>query len=484
LDEIPPGEYFLLARKPGFIDRLYGARIHSNSGIPIGVHAGEVVKGVAVNMLRGAVIAGTVVDEDGEPFTNVSVRALQYKFFRNGKRLVVVDSTTTNDHGEYRVHALLPGNYLVACSSGREHPIKDSGTTSIGRYPVTFYPSVTSIDNAVATPVKAAEEAIVNVTLTATKGFTVRGKVAGNDPGAKSTIMMSPVLSSGNQPLVLLVGEDNSFEMKAVAPGNYRLSGLGMVSKAPATGSRKITIEDHDLSDVLVTLENSRPPIAGTIRTNGRADRTRLLVHLVPGTSDNEDEDSIMSSNPKRGTGSPLPDFVGRFTAAVLDRDATPVFATIEPQAAGYEDWYVASVLRNGEDVTNSGFDPKSGGSLAITFNDDGGIVQGAVIAQDGQAIPGGTVVLIPEDTRRQRRDLFRFTRTDQHGEFTMRGIAPGDYKLVAWQADIEIDAIYDADYMKPYLSLSNAESLKVNARSKYRVALSGISDEVDQAAK
>jgi hypothetical protein len=91
---------------------------------------------------------------------------------------------------------------------------------------------------------------------------------------------------------------------------------------------------------------------------------------------------------------------------------------------------------------------------------------------------------LIPEDARRERRDLFRFVRTNQHGEFIMRGLAPGDYNLVAWENEVDIDAIYDADFMKPYLLLSNAQSVKVSAKAKYNVALSAISDEVDQAAK
>jgi hypothetical protein len=51
-------------------------------------------------------------------------------------------------------------------------------------------------------------------------------------------------------------------------------------------------------------------------------------------------------------------------------------------------------------------------------------------------------------------------------------------------EGDIEMDAIYVADFMKPHPPLSNTKSVTVNARSQYSVALSAISDEVDQAAK
>ncbi len=390
LDTVPTGDYFLVAKKAGFIDRLYGAHIHSNAGIQLSVHAGEAVKDIAINMLRGAVIAGTVVNEDGEPFARVHIRALQYQFSRQGKRLAIVDSTVTDDHGNYRIHGLMPGSYIIACASGRDHPLKENGTTSIGHYPVTFYPSVTSLDNAVAIPVKVGDEAVVNVTLTATRGYAIRGKIAGSDPGSKVTAQMSPVLSSGATPLVIQVADDGSFEVRGVPPGNYHIGAQGAVSKSTATVVRKITIEDRDLNDVLIMLENSRPLIGGTVWLNGRADKTRLLVRLLPAASDyGDDEDSIVGTDTKVRNGSPIPDLSGRFTAAELDREAARVFATIEPQSQGYEDWYVASVLRNNEDVTNSGFDPKSGGQLAITLNNDGAMLQGTVIAHDGQAVPG-----------------------------------------------------------------------------------------------
>ena len=484
LEEVPPGEYTLIARKPGFIDRLYGARVRSNHGIPIAIRAGEVVKGIAVNMLRGAVIAGTVVNDDGEPFANVSVRALQYKYSPQGKRLTVVDTTLTNDHGEYRIHGLMPGSYYVAFSTTRDRVLKENGVGSVGRYPVTFYPSVTSLDTAVATPVKAADEAIVNVTLTAAKGFSVRGKITGSDPDTKPLLMMSPVLSSGDMQLNIAVADNGTFEINGIVPGNYTLMAMGSVARATASGKRKITIEDRDVNDVLLTLAFARPPIGGYVFGIGRPDVTGLMVRLVPGTSENDEEDSTMALPPMANKGSPKPDRQGHFTAAALDRDAKRVFATIEPQAAGYEDWYVAGVHHNGQDVTTTGFDPASGGQLMVDYSKGGGMVQGTVISHSGQPIPGATAVLIPDDAHCERRDLFRFVRANQHGEFIMRGLAPGDYSLVAWENDIEMDAIYDADYMKPYLSLSNAHSVKVSAKTKYNVALNAISDEVDQAAK
>jgi hypothetical protein len=43
---------------------------------------------------------------------------------------------------------------------------------------------------------------------------------------------------------------------------------------------------------------------------------------------------------------------------------------------------------------------------------------------------------LIP-DRNRDRRDVYKIVVSDQNGHFNMLGVAPGDYKLFAWE-DIE----------------------------------------------
>jgi hypothetical protein len=68
--------------------------------------------------------------------------------------------------------------------------------------------------------------------------------------------------------------------------------------------------------------------------------------------------------------------------------------------------------------------------------------------------------------------------------KFEIRGIAPGDYKLLALDGEIDTDAIYDADFMKPFLALSKALSIKVNSQGKYQLSVIGISDEVDLRAQ
>jgi hypothetical protein len=398
--------------------------------------------------------------------------------------LVVVSSVMTNDHGEYRVHALLPGSYYIAASTPREHPLKEDGKTMTGRYPVTFYPSVTTVATAATTSLKAGEEAVVNLTLTAAKAYHVRGKIAGADPNTKSTLVMTPLLASDSEPLNVVVDEHGVFEIKGLLPGNYLLMAMGTTSKTTSSGKKRITIEDRDLNDVLIALEFARPPQGGHVSVMGRADPTNLMVKLVPPATDDDADDTTMAMAPMANKGSPMVDRVGNFESAALDHDSARVFATIEPHAGGFEDWYVNRVLSNGEDVTDAGFNPSAAGFLSISYRSDGAVLEGTVIDGEGQALAGATAVLIPEEARRERRDLYRFMRTDQAGHFTMRGIAPGDYKLLAWEGDIEMEAIYDADFMKPFIALSKTQSVTTTSGAKQTFAIRAISEETDIGAQ
>jgi hypothetical protein len=78
-------------------------------------------------------------------------------------------------------------------------------------------------------------------------------------------------------------------------------------------------------------------------------------------------------------------------------------------------------------------------------------------------------VVLI-SDRFRDRRDLLKTATTDQNGDFTLRGIAPGDYKLFAWE-EIEPFSYYDPEVLRRYeeqgRSIKVSESAKVTVEAK-----------------
>jgi hypothetical protein len=96
------------------------------------------------------------------------------------------------------------------------------------------------------------------------------------------------------------------------------------------------------------------------------------------------------------------------------------------------------------EDVINvsKGTNP----SLEITVSSRGARVQGSVADKDGLPAAGVWVAAVPDQSRRTTLRLFKSQTTDQYGKFDLHGLAPGEYKLFAWEG-IENDAWEDEDF-------------------------------------
>ena len=99
--------------------------------------------------------------------------------------------------------------------------------------------------------------------------------------------------------------------------------------------------------------------------------------------------------------------------------------------------------LQEGLTVARSGKRP-----LEIVLGHNGASIDGAVQDKDDQAVPGATVVLIPEAKLRFRHDLYQQASTDQFGRYRFQSVTPGDYKLFVW-ADIEEGIWFDAEFLK-----------------------------------
>jgi hypothetical protein len=71
-------------------------------------------------------------------------------------------------------------------------------------------------------------------------------------------------------------------------------------------------------------------------------------------------------------------------------------------------------------------------------------------------------VVLVPDAKHRERPDLYRTERTDQHGVFKIKQVAPGDYALYSWN---EVEAGEDPDFMRPFEEKKQGEKVIVQER-------------------
>jgi hypothetical protein len=137
--------------------------------------------------------------------------------------------------------------------------------------------------------------------------------------------------------------------------------------------------------------------------------------------------------------------------------------------------------------IPESGFAVQAGGDqlLEITLSSRAAQVSGVVLNSDSLPAAGVTVVLIPEVTRRSYKEYYKSAPTDQNGKFSIKGIAPGDYKLFSWDS-VEGNEWSDGDWfddawLKPFEA--KGESIHLGEAETKSVDLTLIETKSDSTA-
>ena len=113
---LPAGRYTMTASKAGYVNITYGAKRPGRPGTPIQLADGQKLEKANINLPRGSVVTGIVVDENGEPSPGTQVRVMRYVMRTGEKTLEQSGQDQTDDRGIYRVYGLQPGEYLVSAS--------------------------------------------------------------------------------------------------------------------------------------------------------------------------------------------------------------------------------------------------------------------------------------------------------------------------------------------------------------------------------
>lgn len=118
-------------------------------------------------------------------------------------------------------------------------------------------------------------------------------------------------------------------------------------------------------------------------------------------------------------------------------------------------DFYLKSASANGENILEKGLTVRAGsvpGPLEIVLSSAGTRIEGTVTDENELPSAGVVVVLAPEEERRHQFRLYKETTTDQYGQFILRGVAPGTYKLFSWK-EVEDNSWQDPDFLASFES-------------------------------
>ena len=459
ITDVKAGRYVLTAERAGFVRAEYTPG-PGRRGATLSLAAGQRINDVVFRLSPHGVIAGRVLDEDGDTVAGVQIQAMRYAYVQGKRTLVAAGIGITNDLGEYRIPGLAAGKYFISASY---QPLPAfSRTNAEDNYTPTYYPGT-------ADPTAAAPVAVVpgnqvrgvDINLTRTRTVRVTGKVS--NPGAGSggsrnvMVFLMPRdggvrgYNSRNSTVV----QEGRFEIRGVIPGSYLLAGHWYEDGQRFTASQPVEVGNAGLEGVnLVMTPGFEVP--GQVRVEGTEEArfSATEVVLLPANE--------MAFGGSLG-GRVQPDGSFKLTNIAPDHYRVQVFGM--PQGC-----YLKSARLGDNDMLENGGTLTAGsGPLEIVLSAAGGRIEGMVTDANQQPVPGAAVVLVPDARRRHRPDLFHNVTSDQNGRFSVEGIAPGDYRLYAWQ-EVESGAWQDAEFLKPYEK--GSESVTVEERTRQAVQL------------
>jgi protocatechuate 3,4-dioxygenase beta subunit len=450
IEDMKPGRYNVRVERNGFLEAgKHRGRYHSQA---LTLKRGQELKDLVFRMQPAAVIAGKIVDAEGDPVAGAIIYVTR-SGSGAGSNVAFGDYQRTNDLGEYRIFDLPPGRYLLlahplpvpATRSAEIENAAPSKTETV--YVPTYYPGVMDKSQATAIELHAGDQVPANLALLMSSSFRIRGTVSALPITAGSEIRIAAVSktdsnlhNSGG-----IIDKDGKFEIRSVLPGSYTLSLVTSDDGRFNTG-QTVEITNTDVNGLQI-----QPAPNGQVRGQFRVESSQKIDWSQSTVVLNFDEDSDRSSFPRFGDGS------SRFTEVKSDGSfelknvpAGTYHLVASSRAQALRDYFVKSINLGSKDVSDIGF--TTGGasySLDIVVSAKGATVEGTVLDAKDQPVVDAEVVAIPDPARRKRHDLYQQDGTDQRGHFTLHGLNPGQYTVIAFE-DLD-DDYSDPDFIKSY---------------------------------
>jgi len=305
----------------------------------------------------------------------------------------------------------------------------------------------------------------VDVRLRKTPAYRVRGRVANmSGGGGRGQIRVSLTPKDGGPPepaMAVVRPPDNRFEVRGVAPGTYLIQAQLGNGPQMVVAFQEIQVANRHVDGLMLSITPGNE-VPGTVKMEGATtpiDMPNLQVFLRPALR--------------------LP---GVSPRGKVDADLKFVLPNVLPvrymvMVSGVPDsCYVKSIQFGGQDVPEDGVDITAAAPLEVTLRATAAEVDSAVIDKDGKPVPGAIVALIPKDGPASQ---IRSQSADENGVVTMKGLKPGEYKLLAWE-DVPWGAYQDPEFLKPFES--RAQAVKLDDSAKQAVQLKAIpAEEVGQ---
>jgi len=435
---------------------------------------------VTLTMIRGATISGKLLDANRRPASGVSVAAYRMAY-RNGMKTInqTGNAVQTDDRGEFRLYWFPAGEYLVRTTTALRPALQNQD------YPTsTYYPGTLDPSRAVAVVLKEGQELSgADFTLQTAAGVTVSGTIVNNMPGRvgprgqvirtvasmflvprNSTFFETPQLLPNVRTAVAARGAapddtNTPFEIRGVPPGTYDFYPVYNGDPASATtyvtGRTTIEVGSDNITNVVSVIRpgvslNGKLSIVGTPPPSARPQAfTPANIRVNIQALDNLP--SLVQAGLRTGQIAPsvadgtftIPGFIdARYF--VLSVTGLPQDAYVSEMRLGSQSFYNEGSFEIGKTTPDA---------MEIVVSRGGGVIQGLVQDPQHKTMVSARIALVPEAPRRQNLLLYKNATTlGGTGSFTFNGVAPGAYKLFAFES-IPQGAEQNEEFMRPFES-------------------------------
>ena len=436
LRDLPAGRLNLSASKGGYVLLQYGQQRPHEAGKPIVLANGQSIDKLDFALPRASAVTGRVVDEFGEPVSNVRVSTMRYRFANGQRRLTSAGMTDmTDDLGQFRVHGLPPGDYYVVAQPPNVGAFLASSSDRMG-YTQTFYPASYTPGDATKLTLTVGQEAQnLVIALARARLATLSGTLTKADgkPIVTGTVRVQETGSGPTSTNMGVVRGDGTWRISGVVPGEYRLTAMVVeqsFEEIAVTGSSSgpmqiaqmpITVTGDDITGLALTT-NTGGSLEGTIRFEGATPSLPVGTAILA-------TDAGQTGIGIAAAGTIKPDWSFQIRGIYGRRILRPVGL---PRG-----WHLKSIMLNGLDVIDTGIDVPPAtriDGIEVSLTQTAAELSGTAQSAKGTPITDYVVVLFPPEAERwgwQSR-FVQVARPDQAGRFTVQGLPEGTYLAAA----------------------------------------------------
>ena len=437
---LPAGKYSLEGTKRGYISAGYDQHDQFSTAIVTG--AGIDTEGLWLRLAPAAVITGRVLDEAGDPVRRAQVIVYYDDHSGGVDKIHPFRSAQTDDQGVYAIAPLMPGTYFLSATASPWYAVhsnaelanagpegKNASSRRIDRsldvaYPVTYYADVTDADSATPIPVRGGDRLQVDVHLNPVPALHLFFHVPGDGRNGFTYPQLEQPAFEGSTVV-------QSSGSRMVSPGVVEIMGIpaGRYNIRMGGAGTSFQMNGVDLSKDEEEVDTSTAEALSSIKVSAHAlgEATlspRLSVGLRSGTR-------VLAWQPVDPKGEVVSQQIAAGRYEVL------VWGAEKPYS-------IAHMAVDGTEVSGHTLTVPAAASLSISLALVGGSaeIQGSV-KRAGKAFAGAMVVLVPKNPELDR-DLFRRDQSDLDGTFSLRGVIPGSYTVLA------IENGWDLDWSQP----------------------------------